>query len=167
MLDKELEEGWEVSVANVFKTAMRTDEERATALNKIIQLSEIPTNMISDGYHTFGELYEHRITNFIALCRMIDATYPNVMLVSQIEPDTIKRVDIGNPIWRSLKHSDGELAFGGTWFVLGINKEAGKQITYHLPIDKWDDCSFANDLEIAPEWDSHMSSDVLERLAKL
>jgi hypothetical protein len=29
------------------------------------------TNRISDGYHTFGELYDHRIQLFIALCKMM------------------------------------------------------------------------------------------------
>lgn len=30
----------------------------------------VDTNQISDGYHTFGELYEHRIALFRALCSM-------------------------------------------------------------------------------------------------
>ena len=105
-----------------------------------------------DGYHTFGELYEHRIALFVRLCEKM--TY-------LIHPRD------GRSIWRSKKHSDGELAFGGTWFVLGINKEKGKQITYHLPIHRWDECDFAEELERAPEWDGHTSADVLERLGKL
>ena len=70
-------------------------------------------------------------------------------------------------VWRSKKHSDGELAFGGTWFVLGIGKENGKQMTYHLPIDRWDECGFAETLEQAPEFDGHSSDDVLKRLKNL
>ena len=29
-------------------------------------MSDIDTNLISDGYHTFGELYDHRFALFLA-----------------------------------------------------------------------------------------------------
>ena len=101
----------------------------------------------SDGYHTFGELYEHRIALFIALCR----TYA----------DTHFPIEV----WRSKLHFDGS-SFDG-WFIMGIRKEKGNQITYHLPMSKWDETDFAETLECAPEWDGHTSADVLERLKKL
>lgn len=119
-------------------------------LNMAIKSEDMDTNLISDGYHTFGELYEHRIVNFVTVCKM----YKSILIY-------------GHNVWRSKKHSDGELAFGGTWFVLGIGKEQGKQITYHLPIEKWESTSFAETLGMAPEWDGHTSQDVLERLSKL
>jgi len=69
-------------------------------------------------------------------------------------------------IWCSTLHSDGS-SFGD-WFILGINKEKGKQITYHLPARFWHEvCEFAEVLERAPEWDGHTSEDVLERLKVL
>lgn len=120
-------------------------------INDIIKFSEVDTNKISDGYHTFGELYEHRIVNFIALCKVIDRSeYPEMN---------------ESPTWKSKLHSDGS-SFDG-WFVLGIFKEPGKQITYHLPMSKWDECKFADELEKAPEFDGHTSADVLERLKTL
>lgn len=102
-----------------------------------------------DGYHTFGELYEHRINLWMALCKEISKHFPV------------------NPVWRTKKHSDGELAFGGDWFVLGMYEDNNSQITYHLPIEKWEECSFAEELEKAPEWDGHTSDDVLKRLKNL
>jgi hypothetical protein len=101
------------------------------------------TNQISDGYHTFGELYEHRITLFIALCR---------------------RLEKGR-VWRSQAHSDGSVWEG--WFVLGIDYEQGKQITYHLPMSKWEETDFADTLDKAPEYDGHTSEDVLQRIKRL
>lgn len=103
----------------------------------------------SDGYHTFGELYDHRIMLFIALCEVVMAGgfYKN--------PD----------VWRSKLHSDGS-SFDG-WFILGLNREKGKQITYHIPIALWENTDFAETLEKAPEYDGHTSSDVLGRLKKL
>jgi hypothetical protein len=102
------------------------------------------TGKISDGYHTFDELYDHRITLWIALCRKLHRIYP---------------------IWRSKLHSDGSTFEG--WFVLGINRRAGTQMTYHLPLSRWDETDFAETLERAPEWDGHTPADVLERLKTL
>lgn len=104
---------------------------------------------VSDGYHTFDELYDHRITLYICLCEAL--------------------VQAGhNGIWRSKRHSDGELCFGtGTQFVLGIGKNEGVQITYHIPIERWEEAGSAENLEIAPEWDGHTSEDVLKRLKSL
>lgn len=110
------------------------------------------TNEVSDGYHTFGELYEHRITLFIALCKMIynDPQY---------------QTGQKSEIWRSKLHSDGTNF--DDWFIMGIGKEKGEQITYHLPIEKWKDTDFANTLENAYEWDGHTPKDVLNRLKNL
>lgn len=101
------------------------------------------TDNISDGYHTFGELYEHRNTLFIALC---------------------KTRQVGE-IWRSKLHFDGTM-FEGV-FILGIRKEKGRQISYHLPLSTWEETNFAQTLEKAPEFDGHTSQDTLERLKKL
>lgn len=120
----------------------------------------------SDGYHTFGELYEHRITLYIALCVRINAEDE-----MQKELRMFKEgfsFDINGwirKVWRSKLHSDGSIFDG--WFILGINKEKGEQITYHLPMSKWDQTEFAETLDKAPEWDGHSSEDVLERLKTL
>lgn len=109
-----------------------------------------------DGFHTFEELYNHRITLFIALCRHIHE------LLGMEKPGKFK-------VWRSKRHSDGELCFGtGNQYVLGIGTENGKQITYHIPIERWQETDvFAETLERAPEWDGHTSDDVIARLLAL
>lgn len=122
---------------------------------------KIKAGEISDGYHTFGELYDHRITLWIALCRSIEKQR---QLVLRRFPDVTPPQQ---QVWRSLRHSDGELAYGGGWFVLGINTSPGRQVTYHLPLAKWDETNFADTLEQAPEWDNHTPADVLERLKTL
>jgi hypothetical protein len=119
------------------------------AINQLMRCG-IDTNKISDGYHTFAELYEHRIVNYMAICRMIYNYEPYAKI----------------PVWMSKKHSDGAVWEG--WFLLGIYTEAGKQITYHLPMIKWDECDkFARELSQAPEFDGHNSQQVLERLSQL
>lgn len=103
---------------------------------------------VSDGYHTFNELYDHRITLWIALCRAW-AGHPS---------------DDAS-VWRSKLHSDGS-SFDG-WFVLGMWKEPGEQITYHLPLSRWDETDFAVTLECGPEFDGHTAVDALERIKRL
>lgn len=113
---------------------------------------------VSDGYHTMDELYEHRIVLYITLCKT---------LAKMVEKANENGSDF-RQVWRSKYHSDGELCFGtGTQFVLGINYDKGKQISYHIPIEKWEETDFADILEKAPEWDGHTPADVLERLKNL
>lgn len=94
---------------------------------------------LSDGYHTFAELYEHRHALFIALCRRLDLC-----------------------AWRSRQHADGT-SFPG-WFIMGLYRAPGEQITYHLPERLWDRTHFVETLDHAPEWDGHTSAEVVRRL---
>ena len=91
---------------------------------------------VSDGYHTFKELYDHRHALFIALLSVIDNA------------------------WKSLKHHDGS-SFEG-YFIAGIELN-GKMISYHLPNELWANVR-ATPLECAPKWDGHTPADVVERL---
>lgn len=112
-------------------------------INEMVeQLSSEEKQQVSDGYHTFAELYEHRIILYITLCRELPVE-----------------------CWKSKVHSDGSVWDG--WFLLGINKKAGEQITYHLPVKYWNECWFAETLDKAPEFDGHTSQDVLKRLMEL
>lgn len=112
-------------------------------INIAIRESGIDANKISDGYHTFEELYEHRIALFIALCHIGG---------SDLEA------------WKSKIHSDGTVWPG--WFIAGIGTKPGEQITYHLPDSKWDLLQ-APEVDSVPKYDGHTPADVLKRLAEL
>lgn len=104
--------------------------------------------LLSDGFHTYNELYAHRIELSITLAKQMAAKF-------------------GRSVWISKVQSDGKPVEEG-WMLLGINKRKGDQITYHIPIACWDRCAkFAENLKRAPEYDGHTAADVLERLAKL
>jgi len=96
-----------------------------------------------DGYHTFDELYAHRVELFITLCRNIKKTKS----------------------WKSKKHSDGTQ--WKDWFIMGIETAPGRQITYHIPIAKWKETNFVISMPRAPKFDGHTSNDVLKRLKNL
>jgi hypothetical protein len=117
-------------------------------INKEIQLNNVDTNLISDGYHSFGELYAHRIALFIALCKVVHYN---------------SRYEF--PVWKSKSHSDRTKIDG--WFIMGIGFKKGDQISYHIPMSEWEKCWFAKEYEAAPDWDGHTSDDVLKRLMLL
>ena len=72
----------------------------------------VKSNDVSDGFHTFGELYEHRINNFLALIHLAH----------------LAGMDCG---W-SRRHDDGELCFGGGWVIAWITTPSGLQARYHM-----------------------------------
>lgn len=108
-------------------------------------VSEI--GQISDGYHTFDELYEHRCLLFLLALQYMECR--------------------GDGGWCSKKHADGSEWEG--WFIAGANLRQNDRhilpITYHLPIKYWKKAiNYCIVLETAPEWDGHTSDDVLTRI---
>lgn len=91
---------------------------------------------VSDGYHTFNELYEHR-----------HVLFANV--VNQ---------NVGG--WKSKLHDDGTMFKG--WFIAGIPTKDG-DATYHIPLKHWD-LFQCREIDKAPKWDGHTSDDVIQRI---
>lgn len=98
------------------------------------------TDAISDGCHTFNELYDHRSKLFITICR----SYPELA-------------------WKSSKHADGTMYAG--MFIAGIDTPMG-QATYHLE-DKYWNILNVKVLDSAPVWDGHTSEDAIDRILSL
>lgn len=117
-------------------------------INQLIKDTNVDTNEISDGYHTFGELYDHRNLLYILLSKYLKRIFY-----------------LDGTVWRSKYHSDGSEIKG--WFILGVGQKKDSQISYHVPADLWDVCQFAIELDRAPEFDGHTSQDVLKRLKAL
>jgi hypothetical protein len=79
-------------------------------INEIIK-SHPGIGDVSDGYHTFNDLYKMRLALTVAL----------------FNEWTRQKI---NNVHKSTKHSDGELCFGGGWFIV-MATVAGKQISFH------------------------------------
>lgn len=125
-------------------------------------VSEVQARSVSDGYHTFDDLYEHRNRLFIALCKIYD---------NYITPLNCKV-----KCWKSKLHDDGGMFDGD--FIMGMTVEDVQPfnpneprkpdyyITYHLPLKYWGRAKVM-ELPRAPKWDGHTAEDVLERLLRL
>jgi len=98
---------------------------------------------ISDGYHTFKELYEFR--------KIYNAALFNEWY-SQGKYDVVK----------SEKHSDGELCFGGGWFIVQAQTPFG-QVSNHYEMKDWD-LFKCEAVELPLPYDGHTAEDVLFRL---
>lgn len=100
------------------------------------------TENTSDGYHSFKELYAFR--------KQYNAAFFN----------EIQRQ--GYNVHKSKKHHDGQLCFGGGWFIVMATLPTG-QISNHYELSDWD-LFFCEERETADEWDGHTPQDVLKRL---
>lgn len=100
------------------------------------------TGEISDGYHTFNQLYHQRAILFATI-------------VNQNK----------DKAWKSYKHSDGKYCFdsNGEWFIVGIDTPEGSY-TYHYSKEYWDyfECK---ELDCGKEWDGHTEEDVTRLLS--
>lgn len=110
---------------------------KASEKNYIVeQLDSIDTiGELSDGYHTFDSLYNQRLYLWAALVKAHKER-----------------------AWKTKRHNDGELCFGGGWFLVGIDTPDG-QYSYHYPLKDWGlfDCK---ELERGPVFDGHTDKDV-------
>lgn len=142
---------------------MRVEEiNAAIAELKVVSGNE---NDVSDGFHTFGELYEFR--------KVYNALLFNVWAASWMESKKWMRSYLGttelpktNPrydVHKSMRHYDGELCFGGGWFIVCAMLPNGL-VTNHYKIEDWDLFKIPAVDKAKYEFDGHMAADVLERL---
>ena len=110
---------------------------------RALHLCDVQNGKISDGYHAFDELYDHRSALFVALMM----NHPGIS-------------------WIADKHDDGTMFDG--FFIVGMNLPTGP-VTYHLRRDPWLTILKKGKAPIthitqAPKWDGHTSTDVIERI---
>lgn len=96
----------------------------------------------SDGYHTFNELYEYRM--------LYNAHAAHGWLAA------------GIPVVKSWRHSDGELCFGGGYFIVSAQLPTG-QVSNHYKAQYWELFSVP-EVELPPAYDGHTPADAAQRL---
>ena len=149
-IDKELPSGnqnvWELPEGYIFK------DENGNVINatKIVlekkDKNSKPKDMgeVSDGYHTFNELYEYRMLY-------------NAALFNEFAKQGLYDVH------KSRKHSDGEYPFGDSnWFIVMAELPTG-QISNHYEMKDWDKFQIP-EKPLANKWDEHSPRDVADRL---
>lgn len=98
---------------------------------------------VSDGYHTFNELYRYRL--------LYNAAFFNeIAKLGKVE------------VCKSHKHYDGEECFGGGWFIVMAELPTG-QVSNHYENKDWDLFNVP-ELETAFEWDGHTPNEAADRI---
>lgn len=101
---------------------------------------------VSDGYHTFNELYEFRL--------LYNAAFFNLLY----------RGDYCD-VYKSKLHSDGEIPFGDpNWFIVVAELPEG-QISNHYEMKDWDLFKIPEKHQ-AGRYDGHTPQDVAKRLRR-
>lgn len=113
-------------------------------INKLIQQTKErergwSADNISDGWHTFGELYYHRMILFLALQQCY-----------------------ANKAWKSKQHSDGTMFENS--FIVGMETPEGTY-TYHYDLEFWELFDNIPEIEFAPEYDGHKPEDITRLLS--
>lgn len=103
-------------------------------------LQEQDMGEVSDGYHTFNELYYYRM--------LYNAAFFNLLPKEWVH--------------KSKRHHTGEECFGGGWFIVMANLPTG-QISNHYELKDWD-LFKVPEKEFADEWDGHTPQEAAERL---
>jgi len=103
---------------------------------------EQDTGEVSDGYHTFNELYYYRM--------LYNAAFFNLLPKEWVH--------------KSKRHHTGEECFGGGWFIVMANLPTG-QISNHYELKDWE-LFKVPEKEVADEWDGHTPQKAAERLHK-
>jgi hypothetical protein len=104
-----------------------------------VMMISCETDRVSDGCHTFGDMYRVRSLLFIALMRQFPAQS-----------------------FRSLRHCDGSARDGQ--FLAGTVLPTGKQVSVHMREEFWPLLHGMPTPDLAPQWDGHGNQDALNRL---
>lgn len=122
-----------------------TCESRVTELSDLLSFitslqQEQDMEEVSDGYHTFNELYYYRM--------LYNAAFFNLLPKGWVH--------------KSKRHYTGEECFGGGWFIVMANLPTG-QISNHYELKDWD-LFKVPEKEFADEWDGHTPQEAAKRL---
>ena len=147
---------------NSERVVVEYDFYEQTGLKSTIPQERIGT--LSDGCHTFDELYEFR--------KMYNAVLFNEWALQTkdgsryVKGKNKGKLILKHEVHKSWKHHDGELCFGGGWFIVSAMLPSGL-ISNHYKAEDWDLFNVPEVEKALYEFDGHTSQDVLERLGKL
>ena len=122
--------------------------------------------LLSDGYHTFKELYDFRMIYNAALFNewaKQDEFYRSKFRRKGFSFGV--NVKMPKNVHKSWKHYDGQDCFGGGWFIVSAMLPTGL-ISNHYRAECWDFFKVPEVPAALFEYDGHSSQDVLDRIKK-
>ena len=157
---------WEEMVKNSsLEDLQKGVEELNDDIKELSRLNaNFPVELVSDGYHTFKELYEFRMLYNAAVfnewAKTSDKKYTAYI---KIKDEYIKAYISNYAVHKSWNHHDGEPCFGGGWFIVSAMLPDGL-ISNHYKAEYWEYFKVPEVEKALFEFDGHTSEDVQKRL---
>jgi hypothetical protein len=137
------------------------------AKENLENLEGFDDDKISDGYHTFRELYEFRKIYNAALFNEWASEYWKIPITAASDP--AKSIVLKYHVHKSWKHHDGEEPFPDSphrWFIV-VAMLPGGQISNHYKEEEWDLFKVPEVEKALFPFDGHTGADVLVRLKEI
>ncbi len=117
--------------------------------NEVMKLESNEKGLVSDGFHTFDELYDTRLALTVALFN---------------EWTKQKK----NNVHKSMNHNDGQPCFGPNsgWFIVSAQTPLGL-ISFHYETKDWHLFKCEEVENALFEYDGHTTADVIRNLKEL
>ncbi len=126
----------------IYEAGTNPDNERLKLIKQLVDEMDNGelTNFISDGAHTFGDLY-----------------YQRMVLTSVIAKSLVTSDKPHGKVFRSKLHADGTMF--KDYFIV-VFKTVEGNFSYHYHMDNWNNFYFVKEIPKAPEYDGHTDVDV-------
>ena len=121
---------------------------------------------IGDNYHTIGELYDFRKVYNAALFNEWGNDWIGALQEGLDTGNVIIEPKVKYNVHKSTRHHDGELCFGGGWFIVVAMLPDG-QISNHYKMEDWGLFNIPETEKALFPFDGHTGKDVLERLTNI
>ena len=119
---------------NTERVIVEYDSYKQTGLKSIIPQNSI--GELSDGYHTYDELYEFRKMYNAVLFNEWCLNYYNYIKAENLGTNFGSKPNPKYNVHKSWRHNDGELCFGGGWFIVSAMLPTGL-ISNHYKAEDW------------------------------
>lgn len=131
-------------------TELKTIKDLNIFNKEFAEAKQIELGELTDGYHTFDELYEFR-------------KLYNAVLFNEWGNPGFDVLGVKYDVHKSKRHNDGNLCFGGGWFIVVAVLPTG-QISNHYKLEDWDLFQIPETIIAKHEFDGHTPEDVMIRL---
>lgn len=148
---------WDMAGGLFFAFCWENSDEGWVFWSSVANHLMYPSRPLPENPENKPNLYAHRLALTAALFN--EWAYSNI---TKQAPVPYPKHDVH----KSRRHHDGELCFGGGWFIVCATLPTG-QISYHYEDKYWDLFRIPEYETAKHPFDGHTSNDVVERLKRL
>ena len=132
-------------------------------VHTVLKFLNVNIENLTDGYHSFKELYDYRMLyNALYFNELASVNYSDYNFN---KPELNMETFVKYNVHKSFRHNDGQLCFGGGWFIVVAVLPTG-QITNHYEEKYWDLFKIPALEKSNVKYDGHSPKDVKTRMER-